>query len=95
MLYLTFYLQNSTFWRADKRTRTADLLQLRVCCSTCKSVLIPPAFWLIYAPIALSGNVFCPLCCALYQPGCAKLRLVSILRPYRVHHPSEVPNVSS
>jgi hypothetical protein len=29
--YLTFYLQNSTFWRADERTRTADLLQLRVC----------------------------------------------------------------
>jgi hypothetical protein len=28
--YLTFYLQNSTFWRADERTRTADLISLRV-----------------------------------------------------------------
>ena len=27
--------------------------------------------------------------------GCGKLRLVTILRPHRVHHPSEVPNVSS
>src|SRR5919112_5386157 len=28
--HLTFYLQNSTFWRADERTRTADLISLRV-----------------------------------------------------------------
>jgi hypothetical protein len=28
--YLTFYLQNSTFWRTDERTRTADLISLRV-----------------------------------------------------------------
>src|SRR5215211_3396779 len=39
----TFYLQISTFWRADERTRTADLLQLRVigqglqgCAGDCK-----------------------------------------------------------
>jgi hypothetical protein len=30
MPHLTFYLQNSTFWRADERTRTADLTSLRV-----------------------------------------------------------------
>jgi hypothetical protein len=41
--YLTFYLQNSTFWRADERTRTADLISLRVitqalqgCAGDCK-----------------------------------------------------------
>jgi hypothetical protein len=28
--HLTFYLQNSGFWRADERTRTAFLLRLRV-----------------------------------------------------------------
>jgi hypothetical protein len=81
--------------RADERTRTADLTSLRVCCRTCDPVLISPAIWLIYAVFALSGNDYCPLRSALYQPGCGKLRLMTILRPYRVHHPSEVPNVSS
>ena len=33
MPYLTFYLQNSTFWRADERTRTAYPCSLRVNCS--------------------------------------------------------------
>jgi hypothetical protein len=41
--HLTFYLQNSTFWRADERTRTADPSSLRVitqalqgCAGDCK-----------------------------------------------------------
>ena len=46
------------------------LLQLRVCCRTCEPVLIGSAICLIYAIIALSGNVCCPLRSALYQPGC-------------------------
>jgi hypothetical protein len=55
---------------ADERTRTVDLLQLRVCCRTCEPVLIRPAIWLIYAVIALSGNVCRPLRSALCQPTC-------------------------
>jgi hypothetical protein len=31
---LEFSASLSPLWRSDERTRTADLLQLRVCCST-------------------------------------------------------------
>jgi hypothetical protein len=84
--------------RADERTRTAFLIQLRVCCRTCEPVLIHAAFWLIYAVIALWQQSLSATFCFVPAPlryGCGKLQLVTILRPYRVHHPSEVPNVSS
>jgi hypothetical protein len=81
--------------RADERTRTAFLLQLRVCCRTCEPVLIRPAFWLIYAVFALSGNVCRPLGSALYQPGCGKHGFVAILPPYHVHYPFKVQNTLS
>src|SRR5215213_11839723 len=68
--YSTFLQVLQVKTRADERTRTADLVSLRVCCRTCKSVLIRPAIWLIYAAIVLSGNVCRPVRSALYQPGC-------------------------
>ena len=38
LAYLTFYLQNNIFWRADERTRTAYPCSLRVCCQWLLSV---------------------------------------------------------
>src|SRR5215218_8635655 len=65
--YLTFYLQNSTFWRADERTRTTDLISLRVitqalqgCAGGCKSRIskgVPFSALLRVAPYCVPGGI--------------------------------------
>ena len=50
--YLTYYLQNGTFWRADERTRTADLVSLRVICQPLQG------FALVAKPPFLGGFLF-------------------------------------
>src|SRR5829696_6290296 len=57
--YLTFYLQNSTFWRAGERTRTADLLITSVrsvVAERCRSLQIPHNY-----------AVLCSLACPVLQ----------------------------
>jgi hypothetical protein len=56
---------------ADERTRTADLVSLRVCLRTFQPMLVRTEivlFWAVFSNLEAS---LCPLCSSAYQPGCS------------------------
>jgi len=57
--------------KAHERTRTADLLQLRVCLRTFYPVLLRPGIPLVSAVFDDPGVPLCPFCTSVYQPGCS------------------------
>ena len=63
---------------ANERTRTADLVSLRVCRRTFQTILVHPVIWLICGVFGVSEVIWRPLRTTVYRPGCTMVAVCSV-----------------